>query len=75
MPDSQEELGFDPMMEVLDKVRLPRGLPNSTTATNFSLSYTLAAIQRVLNMDVLVQLTTYINPATNRSILLVSNRL
>lgn len=60
------------MLEALDKMALPRILPNSSTVGNFSLGRSLAAIQRVMNSDVLVTLSTFLNPDTNRTILLVS---
>ncbi|XP_046678208.1 endothelin-converting enzyme homolog [Homalodisca vitripennis] len=70
--DTLDELGLEPMFEVLDKVGLPRSLPNATTASSLALGHTLAAIQRILNSDVLVQLSTHLDPTTNRTILLVS---
>ncbi|XP_069683060.1 endothelin-converting enzyme homolog [Periplaneta americana] len=52
-----ESLGLDPMMEVLQNLSLPRKIPDSSTAQDWDIATSLAAIQRRLQVKSLVSLT------------------
>jgi hypothetical protein len=43
-------------MQVLENVSLPKQMPNSRTAYGWNIATTLALIQRVMSVDLLVQL-------------------
>ncbi|XP_033610621.1 endothelin-converting enzyme homolog [Cryptotermes secundus] len=51
-----EILGLEPIMQVLENVSLPKQLPNSRTAYGWNIATTLALIQRIMSLDLLVQL-------------------
>uniref|UniRef100_A0A146M712 Endothelin-converting enzyme 2 n=1 Tax=Lygus hesperus TaxID=30085 RepID=A0A146M712_LYGHE len=70
-----DELGLEPMINVLDRAGLPSSLPDEETAVTFSISKTLAKIQRVLSMDLLIQLSMAVDPKTNKTVMVVSPTL
>ncbi|BES98587.1 Peptidase family M13 [Nesidiocoris tenuis] len=67
-----DELGLEPMFSVLERVGLPKTLPDENSGVTFSISKTLARIQRVLSMDLLVQLSMALDPKTNKTVMVVS---
>ncbi|CAA9994807.1 unnamed protein product, partial [Nesidiocoris tenuis] len=72
MENKLDELGLEPMFSVLERVGLPKTLPDENSGVTFSISKTLARIQRVLSMDLLVQLSMALDPKTNKTIMVVS---
>ncbi|XP_026275280.1 endothelin-converting enzyme homolog [Frankliniella occidentalis] len=51
-----EELGLDPMLDLLANLSLPRGMPNNVTVRGWQLAKTLAAAQRFISKDILVEI-------------------
>ncbi|XP_024082205.1 neprilysin-1 isoform X1 [Cimex lectularius] len=70
--DRLDELGIAPMMDIIESTGLPRKLPTEETAAKFSISSVLARIQRVVSMDLLIQLSLAIDPETNLTMIMVS---
>ncbi|RZF40847.1 hypothetical protein LSTR_LSTR003357 [Laodelphax striatellus] len=70
-----DKLGVEPIMQVLDRVKLPRVIPSEETVANFSLARTLALAQRVLSMDILVTLSLDVDNSTNLTTINVSPAL
>lgn len=75
--DVLDELGYEPIFKVLEKVGLPRVFPDFTTAayTNgsvFNMARTLALAQRYLSADILVQLSLEPDPTSRSASLFVN---
>lgn len=68
--DTLEELGLDPIMEVLENVSLPVQIPSTKTARGWDIATTLARAQRVISLDLLVQLSPDVDSADNGKIIL-----
>ncbi|KAK3912060.1 Endothelin-converting enzyme-like protein [Frankliniella fusca] len=54
--EQMEELGLDPMLDLLSNLSLPRGMPSNATARGWQLAKTLAAAQRFISKDILVEI-------------------
>lgn len=54
--DQLEQLGLDPMLDLLANLSLPRGMPTKATAEGWPLARTLAAAQRFISKDILVEI-------------------
>lgn len=54
--DQLEDLGVEPMLELLANMSLPRGMPTKATAEGWQLAKTLAAAQRFISKDILVEI-------------------
>ncbi|XP_050422697.1 neprilysin-11-like isoform X2 [Adelges cooleyi] len=65
--DLLDEVGYEPVYKILEKLGLPRTFPDFTTATyangtTFNMARTLALAQRYLSADILVQLSLEPDP-------------
>jgi hypothetical protein len=65
-------LGLEPIMQVLENVSLPKQVPNSRTAYGWDIATTLALVQRVLSVDLLVQLGPDLESKDDKLLLNVS---
>jgi hypothetical protein len=70
--ETLEVLGLEPIMQVLENVSLPKHIPNSRTAYGWDIATTLALIQRIMSLDLLVQLGPEVDPTDEKLLLNVS---
>ncbi|XP_065204068.1 membrane metallo-endopeptidase-like 1 [Planococcus citri] len=70
--DHLNQQGLEPLYRVLDLLQLPRSFPSNETVGNFSLAKTLSLAQRILNLDIIVQLSTHFNESLNLTVLSIS---
>lgn len=59
-------------MQVLENVSLPKQIPSSRTAYGWNIATTLALIQRVMSLDLLVQLGPDVESTDEKLLLNVS---
>jgi hypothetical protein len=59
-------------MQVLGNVSLPKQVPNSRTAYGWDIATTLALVQRVMSLDLLVQLSPDVESKDEKLLLNVS---
>jgi len=52
--DQLDKLGLEPLLELLERAGLPRGIPTKKTAADFDLSRTIAKVHRTLGKPVLI---------------------
>ena len=64
-----------PILQILDKLGLPRILPTVYTADDVNLAKVLSLAQRLLNFDILIQLSIHYNNTSKMNMLSVSTRL
>lgn len=74
--DVLDEVGYEPVYRVLEKLGLPRTFPDFTTTayTNgsvFNVARTLALAQRYVSADILIQLSLEPDPVIDRASLYV----
>lgn len=74
--DVLDEVGYEPVFKILEKIGLPRTFPDFTTATYtngsvFNMARTLALAQRYLSADILVQMSLEPDPTSSRASLYV----
>jgi hypothetical protein len=59
-------------MQVLENVSLPKQIPNDKTAYGWDIATTLALVQRIMSLDLLVQLGPDVEPTDEKLLLNVS---
>lgn len=70
--DRRDELGLDPLFNLLDALELPHFLPTDMHAKNFDLARTLALIQQNLDYDLLIQISAYHSDTSNSNFIMVN---
>ncbi|XP_069683174.1 neprilysin-1-like [Periplaneta americana] len=68
--DTLEDLGLEPIMEILGNLSLPRQIPDSKTAAGWDIATTLAKAQKLLSLDTLVQLGPDVDSSDNEKLIL-----
>jgi hypothetical protein len=63
-------MGLDPIIQVLENLSLPMQIPNSETVHGWDIATTLALAQRLMSLDMLVQLGPDVDSAENGKIML-----
>ncbi|XP_021930989.1 endothelin-converting enzyme homolog isoform X2 [Zootermopsis nevadensis] len=65
-----EQLGLDPITQILQNLSLPKQIPNAQTARGWDIATTLALAQRLMSLDLLVQLSPDVDSTENGKIVL-----
>lgn len=64
--------GLTPIFKILDQLGLPRFLPTSDITADLNLAQVLSRAQRLLNFDILIQLSIRSNSSSNINLMSVS---
>ncbi|XP_015365840.1 PREDICTED: neprilysin-2-like [Diuraphis noxia] len=72
--DTLNNLQYEPVFQVLEKMGLPRKFPDLTTTSYFNgsvfnVAKSLALIERYLGIDAMLQMSLELDPSNNRTIL------